>query len=176
VAHLAVTSGKTTASPLMAYVARRGCRRLGAARRQCLRPFRRPLSQMMGPAIRSSYLLVTVAAGCAAARCIPDLSTYADAPRMLTTPGCTALHVVPANAQELISVIFPFEDQLVSIQAPILSLTGGDSISPPRKPLSSLSLAKPILVSCPYVTITRSTCSPTNHSPFIFLPNGCGRC
>jgi len=87
-----------------------------------LRPFRRPLSQKMGPAIRSSYWLVTVAAGCAAARCIPDLSTYAAAPRMLTTPGCTALHVVPAKAQELTSVILLFEDQFVSIQPPILSL------------------------------------------------------
>jgi len=141
-----------------------------------LRPFRRPLSQMTGPAIRSSYWLVTVAGGCAAARCIPDLSTYAAAPRMLTSPGCTALHVVPANAQELISVILPFEDQLVPIQASILSLTGGDSISPPGKPLSSLRLAEPTLVSCPYVNIIRSTCSPSNRSPLIFLPNGCGRC
>jgi len=119
---------------------------------------------------------VTVAEGCATARCIPDLSTYAAAPRMLTTPGCTALHVVSANAQELISVVLSFEDQLVPIQAPILSLTGGDSISPPGKPLSSLRLAEPILVSCSYVNIIRSTCSPTNYSPLIFLPNGCVRC
>ena len=79
------------------------------------RPFRRPLSQKTGPAIRSSYWLVMVAAGCAAARCIPDLSTYAAAPRMLTTPRCTALHVVPAKAKELTSVILLFEDQFVYI-------------------------------------------------------------
>jgi len=47
---------------------------------------------------------------------------YAAAPRMLTTPGCTALHVVPAKAQELTSVILLFDDQFVSIQPPILSL------------------------------------------------------
>jgi len=70
-----------------------------------LRPFRRPLSQKTGPAIRSSYWFVTVAAGGAAARCIPDLSTYAAAPRMLTIPGCTALHVVPANVKEFVLVI-----------------------------------------------------------------------
>jgi len=111
-------------------------------------------------------------------RCSPVHPRFVNAarPRMLTTPGCTALHVVPANAQELISVILPFEDQLVPIQASILSLTGGDNISPPGKPLSSLRLAEPILVSCPYVNIIRSTCSPSNRSPLIFLPNGCGRC
>jgi len=43
---------------------------------ESFRPFRRPLSQKTGPATRSSYWLVTVAAGCAAARCILDLSTY----------------------------------------------------------------------------------------------------
>jgi len=35
-AHLAVTSGKMTASPLMVYFARRRRRQLGSARRQCL--------------------------------------------------------------------------------------------------------------------------------------------
>jgi len=40
-----------------------------------LRPFRRPLSQKTGPAIRSFHLLVTAAAGWAAALRIPNLST-----------------------------------------------------------------------------------------------------
>jgi len=51
-----------------------------------LRPFRRPLSQKTGPAIRSSYWLVTAAAGRAAARRIPGLSTYAAAPRIAVFP------------------------------------------------------------------------------------------
>jgi len=86
-----------------------------------LRPFRRPLSQKKGPAIRSSYWLVTAAAGRAAARRIPDLSTYAAAPRMLTNTGCTALHVLPANEQELITLNGFVADQFVYMKAPFLS-------------------------------------------------------
>jgi len=91
------------------------------ARAGGLRPFRRPLSQKTGPVIRRSYWLVTAAAGCAAARRIPDLSTYAAAPRMLTNTGCTALHVVPANGQELNALNGFGEDQFVYMQAPFLS-------------------------------------------------------
>jgi len=86
-----------------------------------IRPFRRPLSKKTGPAIRLSCWLVTAAAGCAAARRIPYLSTYAAAPRMLTNTGCTALHVVPANGQELNAVNGFGEDQFVYLQAPFLS-------------------------------------------------------
>jgi len=78
-----------------------------------LRPFRRPLSQKTGPAIRSSYWLVTAAAGRAAARRIPGLSTYAAAPRMLTNTGCTALHVLPANEKELTTLNGFVADQFV---------------------------------------------------------------
>jgi len=94
---------------------------------------------------------------------------------MLTTPECTALHVVPANAQELISVVLPFEDQLVSIQAPILRLTGGDSISPPGKPLSSLRLAETILLVLPlhqYHSFHQFTNQPQpSHIPSEPLPS-----
>jgi len=71
--------------------------------------------------MRSSYWLLSTAAGCAAARRIPDLSTYAAAPRMLTNTGCTALHVIPANEQELNTSKGIGEDQFVDMQAPFLS-------------------------------------------------------
>jgi len=87
-----------------------------------IRSFRRPLWQKKRPAIRSSYWLMTAAARCVAAWRIPNSSTIAAAPRMLTSTGCTALHAVPANEQELNTLNGVGEYQFVCMPEPVLSL------------------------------------------------------